>query len=276
MRCSPTTMKLFTTPRAALLAIITATTCLVCFTIATEQQCQLDCAASNRTPTRPWDAQDPLRNLLHHTRPHPYHIGDNDVHRYEFPEFCKLGCTYFFVSSESETLDKSTLDQCISQCDTKYSYNSKTPPYNDISEMARLECRDGCLMALKRCQSGYYCLQVSFDNEVGSGGDMIPCPPGTYRDVSYDAITECVPCPPNYFREDIKGRSLLACSPCPADSQAVRIGSTTIRDCVRCKAGTFSTEASFCQCITPQACDTDDPSPANAEKEDTVPYIGRW
>ena len=106
---------------------------------------------------------------------------------------------------------------------------------------------------------------------------MIPCPAGTYRDVSYEAVTECIPCPPNYYREDIKGRSLSACSPCPSGTSAIDAGSTSIKDCARCPAGTFSTEASFCQCITPQAC-ADEPleSPADAEKKDTVPYIGRW
>lgn len=157
-----------------------------------------------------------------------------------------------------------------------------------MSQMARLECRDGCLMALRRCQPGYYCLQVAFFVDEGdvdnvddesmhyAGGNMIACPAGTYRDVSYDAVTECTPCPPNYFREDIKGRSLADCSPCPADTSVVEPGSTTIKDCIRCPAGTFSTEASFCMCITPQACGDQLPSPADAEKKGTVPFVGRW
>ncbi|KAL7540844.1 hypothetical protein ACHAXR_010814 [Thalassiosira sp. AJA248-18] len=249
----------------------------------TEDQCHLDCRSSDRPvgPTRPWHATDPLQNPLHLTPPYPYHIGANDEHIYEFPEFCKLGCTYFFVSSESEDMasGRTTLGQCIDQCDVKYNYNSSTPPYNDLAEMARLECRDGCLMALKRCQPGYYCLQVSFndDDVTYVGGDMIPCPAGTYRDVSYEAVTECTPCPPNYFREDIKGRSISSCSPCRAGTSAVNMGSTSIKDCVRCPAGTFSTEASFCMCITPQACAEEQlPPPADAEKKNTVPYIGRW
>jgi hypothetical protein len=54
-------------------------------------------------------------------------------------------------------------------------------------------------------------------------------------------------------------------------------GSTSIKDCLRCRAGSFSTEASYCVCITPNACADDQlPSPADAEKKDTVPYIGRW
>ena len=227
------------------------------------------------------------------TKPYPYHIAAIDLDKYDaLPEFCKLGCTYFFVSSEDSTTNKSTLDQCLYQCDDKYSYNSLTPPYNDLAQVARLECRDGCLLALKRCQPGYYCIQVLFDNDdddnkaVDSstnivphyqGGDMIPCPAGTYRNVAYNAITECIPCPPNYFREATKGKSISSCSPCPAGTSAIEYGSTSIKDCIRCHAGTFSTEASYCTCITPQACAEDQlPPPADAEKKDTVPYIGRW
>ncbi|KAL7542155.1 hypothetical protein ACHAWF_007104 [Thalassiosira exigua] len=252
---------------------------------ATEEQCQIDCGESPRPvgPTRPWDAQDPLRNPLRLTRPYPYHIAAND--EYDFAQFCKLGCNYFFVDPEKP--DKSTLGRCLGRCDEYYDYNSLTPPYNDLAEVARLECRDGCLMALRRCQPGYYCLQVSFEGaedsgESGetprySGGEMIPCPAGTYRDVSYDAVEACIPCPPNYFREDIKGRSIASCSPCSAGTSAVQPGSDSVRDCVRCKAGTFSNEASFCMCITPMSCAEDQlPSPADAEKRETVPFIGRW
>ena len=264
---------------------------------ATEEQCHIDCySLKDRSvgPTRPWDAFDPLRNPLHLTKPYPYHIAANDLDKYDaLPEFCKLGCTYFFVSSEDSTTNKSTLDQCLYQCDDKYSYNSSTPPYNDLAQVARLECRDGCLLALKRCQPGYYCIQVSFDDDFDDdnkavdsstnivphyqGGDMIPCPAGTYRNVAYNAITECIQCPPNYFREATKGKSTSSCSSCPAGTSAIKYGSTSIKDCIRCHAGTFSTEASYCTCITPQACAEDQlPPPADAEKKDTVPYIGRW
>ena len=119
--------------------------------------------------------------------------------------------------------------------------------HNDLAEIARLECRDGCQMALKRCQPGYYCLQVSFVEADATdassvapigymGGDMIPCPPGTYRNESYDAVAECIPCPPNHFREDIKGRNLSSCSKCPAGTSAIAPGSTSMKDCVRCPA----------------------------------------
>ena len=181
-------------PGPALTLVIVAT-CLLCLAVGTEDQCHLDCRSFDRPvgPTRPWDASDPLRNPLRLTRPYPYHDGANANDEYVFPEFCTLGCTYFFVSSDSDEAagGRSTLGQCLDQCDEKYSYNSSTPPYNDLAEMARLECRDGCLMALKRCQPGYYCLQASFDEKDAAdglaensihytGGDMIPCLPETY------------------------------------------------------------------------------------------------
>lgn len=278
-------------PGRGKLLIVIASCQLLSVAVETEDQCHSDCSSSPRPvgPTRPWDAYDPLGNSLHLTRPYPYHIAAKDVgeNRYPFHTFCQLGCTYFYGASYSSTemgTTKTTLGQCHDQCDEKYSYNSLTPPYNDLAEVARLECHDGCLMALKRCRPGYYCLQPSFPDHTTEnsivrydGGDMIPCPAGTYRDVSYEVVTECTPCPPNHYREDVKGRSMSSCSPCPAGTSAVNPGSTSVRDCVRCPAGTFSTKASFCMCITPQACAKEQlPPPADAEKKDTVPYIGRW
>jgi len=108
---------------------------------------------------------------------------------------------------------------------------------------------------------------------------MAHCPAGTYRDVSYDAVEECIPCPPGRFREDVKGRSLDGCSKCPAGTYNSKNGSSTIRDCLRCPAGTFTNEpgSENCICITPSACSENQmPSPADAEKRDTVPFIGLW
>jgi hypothetical protein len=261
------------------------------FATCTEEQCFIDCSSSPRPvgPTRPFQEKDAFGNTLHLTRPYPHHVAsqaDQDG-KYAFAEFCYLGCNYFFISSgasESPSENQTTLDRCLSQCDDDFSYNI-TVGYNDLIEIARLECRDGCQMALKRCQSGYYCTQVSFDvadplssthDRQYTGGNMIPCPAGTYRETSYDAITECIECPPNYYREDIKGKSPSDCSKCPANTSSRR-GSTSIKDCIRCPAGKFSVEAGFCQCITPAACDVNQlPDPADAEKKETVPYIGRW
>lgn len=264
----------------ASLAIIIAHSAL-----ATEEQCYLDCTSDLRPvgPTRPWDIVDTLGNPLQLTRPYP-HNAATQTDEYRFPEICKLGCNYFFVSSggdEDSGLNATTLDQCIDQCDDKFSYNI-TVGYNDMIEIARLECRDGCQMALKRCQPGYYCEQVEFinDNDPLSkqyqGGNMIPCPAGTYRETSYDAITQCIECPRNYYREDIKGKSPKDCSKCPENTSSKQ-GSSSVKDCIRCPAGTFSAEGGYCQCITPAACDVNQlPDPADAEKRDTVPYIGRW
>jgi hypothetical protein len=262
----------------------------------TQDKCYEDCRSNRRPvgPTRPWDAIDDLRNMLRLTRPYPHHFADKDeLDTYDFAKFCDLGCNYFFVSSgagantpNDQHNQVSTLGQCLDQCEENFSYNI-TVEYSDLLEIGRLECRDGCHMALRRCQPGYYCLQVSFGVETDSssssipdtqfsGGEMIPCPAGTYRETSYDAITECIPCPPNYFREDIKGKKPSDCSKCPPNTSS-KSGSTSVKDCIRCPAGTFSVEAGHCECITPMACDKNQlPPPADAEKKDTVPYIGRW
>lgn len=47
---------------------------------------------------------------------------------------------------------------------------------------ARLECRDGCNIAVLRCEPGYSC----------AGGIMSVCTPGTYRNTSYDMIDTCL------------------------------------------------------------------------------------
>ncbi len=51
--------------------------------------------------------------------------------------------------TENDT--STTLDLCILQCDDNFSYII-TVEYSDLLEVARLECRDGCQMALMRCQ----------------------------------------------------------------------------------------------------------------------------
>ena len=227
-----------------LAAIVSITT--VDFASSTAEQCHIDCHSISRPvgPTRPWDQADALGNSLHLTRPYPHHVAaiDDRSGKYPFAEFCSLGCNYFFVSSGAgeEDSDIKTLDQCISQCDENFSYNITV--YNDLIEIARLECRDGCQMALKRCQPGYYCLQVSFHNVTDpisnilhkhyEGGEMIPCPAGTYRETSYDAITKCIQCPPNSYREEIKGKSSSDCSKCPPYTSS-KSGSASVRDCVR-------------------------------------------
>jgi len=256
---------------------------LLFYAVATEKQCHDDCrAVPSRLvgPTRPSDEMDALGNPIQRpTRSYPHHVASTE--EYDFPRFCEMGCTLFFISSAGvprSLWPRSTLDRCMDQCDDTYRYNV-TVGYSDVLEMARLECRDGCQMALLRCQPGYFCLQASPDKTKSyAGGDMLPCPAGTYRGLAYDQVSECVSCPPNHWREDVKGKSLSSCRKCPANtSTRNRSGSTSIQGCLRCPAGTISTEGTSCKCITPQACDENQlPFPADAEKRDSVPYKGRW
>uniref|UniRef100_A0A7S1FSZ0 Tyrosine-protein kinase ephrin type A/B receptor-like domain-containing protein n=1 Tax=Corethron hystrix TaxID=216773 RepID=A0A7S1FSZ0_9STRA len=197
---------------------------------------------------------------------------------------CQLGCTLFFSLRENPK----QLSSCLSLCDDKYAYNI-TVSYNDLMELVRLECRDGCHMALMRCQPGYFCLQPSttLDDDgkhhlsstsLPNGGSMHECLPGSYRDVSYHAVDTCVPCPPGRFREETRGLSMESCTKCPVGTAVNSTGSSSIRDCKRCPAGRFTTEPGrhVCKCITPQACDKEQlPDPADAEKRNTVPYVGR-
>lgn len=251
-----------------------------------------------------------------------------------YVDFCLLGCTFFFSDDfertttnttnilwkEEEEEDSVSLEMCVDKCDLMYRYDF-TVGYNDLLETARLECRDGCHIALKRCQPGYYCEQIniiennvslessiagrnnhtnSSTNETASdgndkdqnnishatlknktftGGFMKPCPPGTYRDISYDAVTKCLKCPPGRFREASKGKNLESCSKCPRNTyNNNQFGSVSIKECIRCPAGQFTEEKGngMCKCINPEACLGDRNSPADAEKRDTVPFIGRW
>eukprot|EP00814_Leptocylindrus_danicus_P003540 CAMPEP_0116020400 /NCGR_PEP_ID=MMETSP0321-20121206/9772_1 /TAXON_ID=163516 /ORGANISM="Leptocylindrus danicus var. danicus, Strain B650" /LENGTH=509 /DNA_ID=CAMNT_0003491079 /DNA_START=354 /DNA_END=1884 /DNA_ORIENTATION=- len=227
--------------------------------------------------------------------PPPYNINDTaiivfrrmePIHPNPYSKFCELGCSMFYSpSKKSKTKPTSqnkttTLSSCHDECEEMYEYNISVG-YNDLVEVARLECRDGCQIALKRCQPGYYCLQPEPATENGvilSGGTMNECPAGTYRPLDYDAVTQCIPCPPGRFREATKGKSLDSCSKCPPSTYNEKFGATSMLDCVRCPAGTFMEEkgASKCLCITPASCKDEYDSPADAEKRDTVPYIGRW
>jgi hypothetical protein len=216
-----------------------------------------------------------------------------------YTAFCEIGCSIFYSLPNDKPVE---LIQCTDRCDELYRYNISVG-YNDLAEVARLECRDGCQIALKRCQPGYYCSQVKViesaeiikvesnidDEQVESniddeilhyeGGFMEHCPAGMYRDVDYDSVEACIPCPPGRFRETIKGRNLESCSKCPAGTYNRLNGSSTILDCLRCPAGTFTNQpgSEFCICITPDACAKDQlPSPADAEKKGTIPYIGLW
>ena len=210
-----------------------------------------------------------------------------------YAKFCNIGCSFFFSANETKNHSndeevtstispaESTLSSCLQQCDTLYNYNISVG-YNDLLEVARLECRDGCIIALNRCQPGYYCIQPSavdiseegINYTVFVGGGMHTCPPGTYRDFAYEEVTQCLPCPPGRYREGQRGENLESCRTCPEKTFNPRYGATSIQNCSRCPAGTFNddTGASKCNCITPMSCDTR----YDAEMRDTIPFIGRW
>ena len=194
-------------------------------------------------------------------------------------KFCEVGCSIFF----SLPSDPVELVECIEICNNMYEYNI-TVGYNYLAEAARLECHNGCHMALRYCQPGYYCSQAKVlsyaaGNSQGYGEFMAHCPAGTYRDVSSNVVEECVACPPGTWRESIKGVDVQSCGKCPVGTYSNHSGSSSIKNCLRCPAGTFTTErgSKTCICITPGACSKEQlRSPADAEKRETVPYIGRW
>jgi hypothetical protein len=203
-----------------------------------------------------------------------------------YSPFCEVGCELFYTnttkvqkrqtsSSTGLAQEPISLDGCRHLCDTLYSYNLSVG-YNDLMEVARLECHDGCFIGWKRCQPGYYCSTkttiISMGNTPAAagnstststslqqsqvGGIMIPCPPGTYREVSYLATDKCVPCPPGRYRSELMGTSLISCKKCPAGFYAPKFQSTSLQDCIRCPEGTFTKEegSGSCICITPFSC----------------------
>lgn len=186
--------------------------------------------------------------------------------------FCKLGCQIFY----SEVPKNST---CKRLCGYFYRYKV-TENYNDLAEEAKLECQDGCEIALQVCQAGYYC----------NSGIMLACPPGTYRepvkDISIIALkqaTACTPCPYGRYRSTEKGKSPDDCKKCPKGTYANITGSIKDSDCLRCPAGQVAEEEGMklCKCITPGSCDMDLEGRqyfSNGVEyfRETVPFIGRW
>ena len=179
------------------------------------------------------------------------------------------------------------LSNCTAKCDLTYrSAAHITVGYADLAETARLECRDGCQIALIRCQPGHKCSQANMYVDAVTGaeryvdGEMVICPPGTYRDVDYENVEECVNCPQGRYREDEKGRYMESCSKCPAGKYVEKTGSANNLECDRCPAGRFGPEPglALCKCITGSSCadPAEFPSPANAERRETVPFEGRW
>mmetsp|Transcript_26319 Transcript_26319/g.52480 ORF Transcript_26319/g.52480 Transcript_26319/m.52480 type:complete len:453 (+) Transcript_26319:177-1535(+) len=209
-----------------------------------------------------------------------------------FSKFCEAGCTFFFAGTPEPLPGGGNaimLSQCTNECDSVYrSAAHITVGYSDLAEAARLECRDGCQIALARCRPGYRCTQAEMYEEGGvekfTDGKMEICPPGKFRDFSYDQVTQCVDCPAGRYREDEKGRYMETCSQCPVGRYVNSTGSNSILDCLRCPAGRFGKfpGLALCACINEKTCITDptDPSyfesPANAERRETFPFEGRW
>ncbi|GMH80791.1 hypothetical protein TL16_g08696 [Triparma laevis f. inornata] len=201
-----------------------------------------------------------------------------------FADFCKTGCTFFF-SLDATTSKPAYLSECVAQCDFTYrSAEHITIGYSDLAESARLECRDGCQIALARCQPGYRCTQADMYMDGGVekwvDGEMAICPPGTYRDVDYGQVEECVECPRGRYREDEKGRYMESCAQCPIGTYVNSMGSSSILKCNRCPAGRFGKfpGLALCECINEKSClePPEFPSPADAEKRQTFPFDGRW
>mmetsp|Transcript_25564 Transcript_25564/g.42857 ORF Transcript_25564/g.42857 Transcript_25564/m.42857 type:complete len:253 (-) Transcript_25564:2398-3156(-) len=222
--------------------------------------CQENCVSSDRLT-------GPTRMLS--TRPHPWKIA-------EFPTkqegFCQLGCQIFYTEVPKNTT-------CKRLCDYFYRYQVSSG-YNDLAEEAKLECRDGCEIALQVCQAGYFCTL----------GNMLPCPAGTYRepvtDVSVLALEqarECTPCPFGRYRSTNKGKSADECSKCPIGTYANVTGSVKVSDCQRCPAGQNAEEEGqrLCKCITADSCEsTIDGIEVFSNGVDyyreSIPFIGRW
>jgi len=226
--------------------------------------CQANCNSDDRLfgPIKPPD-----------TRTHPWKVA-------QFPStttaFCKLGCQYFFSYYSNN-------NTCINQCKYQYRYQATTG-YSDSAELAKLECLDGCNIALSICQAGYYCVN----------GNMTVCPAGKYREsvsdlslITLEKVHTCINCPYGRYRALDKGRSANDCSKCPVGKYANVTGSVKESDCQRCPAGKFADEegSRYCKCITTESCDMVVDIGGKEETfykdgvdyyRESVPYIGRW
>ena len=226
--------------------------------------CQDNCVSSDRLTGN---------NRMTATRPHPW---SQAVFPTKKEGFCKMGCQFFFSDYPKNTT-------CKRLCDFVYRYQT-TVGYNDLAELAVMECRDGCDIELQVCQEGFYC----------TAGMMLPCPPGTFREsiqdlsvTSLDLATICAECPPGRYRPAAKGKSPLDCSLCPIGKYAGVTGSVLVSDCKRCPAGKTAEEEGMqtCKCITESSCDMKiflDGVEKHFYQDgidfsrETIPYVGRW
>ncbi len=216
----------------------------------TRDQCILDCSSPTTAELQanlssddysidlPQRLVGPTARDQLNVQPYPHALAPFPL---ESPEFCQLGCAFFFSKYPE-------LAACGEECDKYYEIDT-TVGTSDLAEKGRLECRDGCEIASLRCRPGFSC----------QNGNMLPCPPGTYRDVSYSDVQECVPCPAGTYRFLDKGRSKDSCTPCPAGTYLNSTASTSRSDCQHCPHGRHSKEegAAVCSCITPMSCYAD-------------------
>lgn len=255
----------------SIIAIICIASLLSLNVVAQVQICQDNCKSSDRLV-------GPFR--MTNTRPHPW---SQAVFPTEKFGFCQMGCQFFFTEFP-------VISTCKRLCDYIYRYQI-TVSYSDLAETAISECRDGCDIALLVCNSGFYC----------TGGEMIPCPPGTYRQpipnlsiVELNAATICAECPPGRYRPATKGKSPDDCSKCPLGKYAGVTGSVLVSDCKRCPAGKTAEQEGMeaCKCINRDSCKLDqfklidenrilysyydDASGGVDFARETIPFIGRW
>ncbi|CAN0218217.1 unnamed protein product, partial [Phaeothamnion confervicola] len=221
---------------------------------ATEAQCVLDCASNVTTGIN----ANATQRMVGPTEPdfnatYPYAKAPLPLRS---PRFCQVGCAHFFGPAPVNTT-------CKGICDVTFMHNTSVG-FNDWAEKARLECRDGCDIALLRCQAGYYC----------TNGSMLPCPAGTYRETSYGAVTACTPCPAGSYRAATLGREVSDCSLCPQGTFLNSTGSVTIHDCTRCPDGYYGDAdgLAVCECITASSCE----AMYDQFQRESQPFIGRW
>lgn len=237
--------------------------------------CQNNCQSTDRL-TGPFH--------LKYTRPHPW---KQTVFPTKLEGFCKLGCQLFFAEFPRNTT-------CKRLCDYYYRYRVTTG-YSDLAESAISECRDGCDIAVQVCQPGFYCIT----------GEMLPCPPGTFREpvanlgvVALEGVSKCTRCPPGRYRPADKGKNADDCTKCPVGKYANVAGSVLVSDCKRCPAGKVAEELGMaaCKCMTnngvANSCDQTYYSNSNPDTtryylpdkngetidfyRQTSPFIGRW
>ena len=200
------------------------------------------------------------------TRGHPWFPHDHEATTpSKYSKFCEAGCTFFFAEHPSNTT-------CKRRCDATYKYDVDAG-YNDLAEVARYECYDGCDLGLMRCQPGYRCdwpslTGVLAESNWNTSSKMLPCEPGQYRDGDFLHVRSCFDCAPGRYREEIKGRSVESCRKCPRSRYVNATGSDQATDCLRCPAGRFSDSegAELCKCITRWSCQSDTHKTTNKDE----------